>query len=137
MARDLFHENVKTALIKDGWVITHDPYELELGRPEYEIDLGAEKILAATKGKQKIAVEVKSFTGKSTAYEFHQAVGQYRNYKSALNDIEPEREIFLAIPENVFNDFFTLPFPAKRIKEDTIKIIVFSHTSNLIISWIA
>ncbi|MGB7441674.1 MAG: element excision factor XisH family protein [Coleofasciculaceae cyanobacterium] len=26
MAKDLFHQQVKTALIKDGWTITHDPF---------------------------------------------------------------------------------------------------------------
>lgn len=84
MARDIFHSNVKDALIKDGWIITHDPYELEMGSPDYEIDLGAEKIIAAQKGLELIAVEVKSFVGKSAGYEFHQAVGQYRNYKVHL-----------------------------------------------------
>lgn len=27
MARDKIHNAVKNALIKDGWTITHDPYE--------------------------------------------------------------------------------------------------------------
>jgi XisH protein len=26
MARDIYHEHVKEALIKDGWTVTHDPY---------------------------------------------------------------------------------------------------------------
>jgi hypothetical protein len=59
MARDSFHLTVRKALEKDGWSITHDPYELEIGGPDYEIDLGAEKIFAAQKGPKKIAVEVK------------------------------------------------------------------------------
>jgi XisH protein len=28
MARDVFHEIVKEALIKDGWIVTHDPLTL-------------------------------------------------------------------------------------------------------------
>jgi XisH protein len=31
MAKDLFHNNVKIALQKDGWKITHDPYQLRYG----------------------------------------------------------------------------------------------------------
>lgn len=31
MAKDLFHDCVKEALIKDGWNITDDPYELRVG----------------------------------------------------------------------------------------------------------
>jgi XisH protein len=30
MAKDIFHNTVKTALQKDGWIITHDPYKLRL-----------------------------------------------------------------------------------------------------------
>jgi XisH protein len=136
MARDIFHQNVKEALIKDGWTITHDPYELEIGSPDYEIDLGAEKIIAAQRGVDIIAVEVKSFVGRSIGYEFHQAVGQYRNYKSALNDLDPNRLIFLAISQDVYESFFKLPFPQKRIKEDQIQLLVFSPDDNSIVIWI-
>ncbi len=61
MARDKVHEAVKVALQKDGWLITHDPYQLRTLDVEYEIDLGAEEMVAAEKGGRKIAVEVKSF----------------------------------------------------------------------------
>ncbi|NEQ44340.1 MAG: hypothetical protein F6K00_12600 [Leptolyngbya sp. SIOISBB] len=73
--RDAFHPIVKTALQKDGWTITDDPYHLDLGFTDFYIDLGAEKLIAATKNNQKIAVEVKSFLGASTVSEFHMAVG--------------------------------------------------------------
>jgi hypothetical protein len=61
-AKDLYHETVKTALIKDGWTITDDhPLSLKIGNRNTAIDLGAEKIIAAERGTEKIAVEVKSF----------------------------------------------------------------------------
>ncbi|MEH2146813.1 element excision factor XisH family protein [Nostoc sp.] len=37
MAKDLYHEQVKRALEKDGWQITHDPYELRIGGVEMYI----------------------------------------------------------------------------------------------------
>ena len=55
-AKDAFHEVVKIALQKDGWQITHDPYTLQAGTLELYIDLGAEKVVAAEKDGQKIAV---------------------------------------------------------------------------------
>ncbi|NJN35150.1 MAG: hypothetical protein HC817_13750, partial [Saprospiraceae bacterium] len=57
MAKDIFHEIVKEALIKDGWTITDDPLTL-LTKPEGGIstDLGAEKIIVAEKDLIKIAV---------------------------------------------------------------------------------
>ena len=59
MAKDLYHILVKEALIKEGWTITHDPYPLRDWDPDWEIDLGAEKIIGAEKENQKIAVEVR------------------------------------------------------------------------------
>jgi len=56
MARDKFHYIVRTALEKDGWTITHDPYPLQLTRRKLGIDLGAEKVIAAVRELEKIAV---------------------------------------------------------------------------------
>jgi hypothetical protein len=55
---------------------------------------------------QQIAVEVKSFVGKSPVHDFHEATGQFSNYRSALKFKEPERLLFLAIPDETYNDFF-------------------------------
>ena len=30
MAKDIFHQQVKNALIKDGWKITHDPLTIRI-----------------------------------------------------------------------------------------------------------
>lgn len=38
MAKDFFHNTVKTALQKDGWTITHDPYPLRYGVADIYID---------------------------------------------------------------------------------------------------
>ena len=64
-AKDAFHTVVKTALDKDGWLITHDPYTLQAGTLELYVDLGAEKVIAAEKQEQKIAVEIKIFLSPS------------------------------------------------------------------------
>lgn len=64
-ARDLYHDNVKNALIKDKWTITHDPLTLKFGKEDLYVDLGARQMLAAQKAESKIAVVIKSFTGRS------------------------------------------------------------------------
>ncbi len=84
MAKDLFHNTVKIALQKDGWKITHDPYQLRYGVADVYIDLAAEEAIAAEKAGRKIAVEVKSFAGGSTISEFHTALGQFLNYRIAI-----------------------------------------------------
>ncbi|BAY79765.1 fdxN element excision controlling factor protein (plasmid) [Nostoc linckia NIES-25] len=71
-AKDVFHEVVKIALQKDGWQITHDPLLFNVGGVKMSIDLAAEKLIAAERENEKIAVEVKSFLEKSSAIsEFH------------------------------------------------------------------
>lgn len=78
-ARDIYHYQVKRALEKDGWIITDDPLQISLGKNDYEIDLGAEKLLGAEKNGYKIAVEIKSFIGHSIIKDFHLALGQLLN----------------------------------------------------------
>ena len=56
MARDVFHENVKEALIKEGWTITNDPLSFKIGNMQVQIDLGAERLIAAERGTDKIAI---------------------------------------------------------------------------------
>ena len=63
MAKDLYHDNVCDALQKEGWLITQNPYKMKIDEVTYEIDLGAEPIVAAEKEGNKIAVEIKSFAG--------------------------------------------------------------------------
>ena len=45
MAKDLFHNEVRIALEKDGWQITHDPYRLRYGVADIYIDLAAEEAI--------------------------------------------------------------------------------------------
>ena len=73
-----------------------------------KIDLGAEKLLAAGKGERLIAVEVKSFVGLSTISEFHVAVGQFLNYRIALEKLEPERVLYLAVPTEIYHIFLPM-----------------------------
>jgi len=64
-ARGFYHDTVKRALVKDGWTITHDPFNIKVGAKDLFVDLGAEQLLGAEKGNRKIAVEIKSFAGPS------------------------------------------------------------------------
>ncbi len=70
------------------------------------IDLGAEKVLAAEREGQKIAVEVKSFLQNSTISEFHTALGQFISYRTLLRDQYPEYVLYLAVPLDTYTSFF-------------------------------
>lgn len=109
MARDVFHNQVKTALIKDGWIITHDPFVIRISEAiKLQIDLVAENAIAAEKDSEKIAVEIKCFIADSDISEFHTALGQYLNYAQAIAEQELDRTVYLAIPVDTYKDFFSL-----------------------------
>ncbi|RKU18823.1 fatty-acid synthase [Candidatus Poribacteria bacterium] len=73
-AKDIYHDTVKNALIKDGWTITDDPLRLRWGNYILYVDLGAERLLRAIKNDQKIAVEVKSFASSSNMADLENAL---------------------------------------------------------------
>jgi hypothetical protein len=136
MARDLYHKNVRQALEKDGWLITHDPYPIKIDYVGYEIDLAAEPLIAAEKDELKIAIEVKSFVEPSNVNEFHKAVGQFNDYFVALEISDPNRVLFLAIPDEVWQRFFLKPIIQKSLERVKAKVLVFDPQANKIIRWI-
>ena len=135
-ARDTFHELVKTALQNEGWIITHDPYHIDLGFVDFYIDLGAEQLLAAFKNDEKIAVEIKSFLAASTISEFHTAIGQFINYRIALEDSDPERLLYLAVPLDVYKRFFQFSFIQTVIQRNQIPLLVYDTEKKEITKWI-
>jgi hypothetical protein len=135
VAKDLFHQVVKDALTKDGWNITHDPFPVDYGDVQMQIDLGAERLLAATKDQTIIAVEIKSFVRPSAISEFHTAVGQYLNYRRALRAQEPNRVLYLAVPSQTYDEFFRLRFIEEGIEEYRIHLVVYDVEDRSIVKW--
>src|SRR3970040_1477114 len=123
-AKDIFHDAVKNALIKDGWTITHDPLRLTWGGKDMYVDLGAERLLAAEKEGQQIAVEVKSFVGDSEMDDLEKAIGQYAVYRAVLAEREPERVLYLAIPIDAL-DIFEKPLGELLINKRLAQVIGF------------
>ena len=80
MAKDIYHNTVKTALQKDDWTMTPDPLTLKIGGRSAYVDLGAEKLFAAEKKSQRIAVEVKSSVSPSPVKDLARDLGQYIMY---------------------------------------------------------
>ena len=135
MAKDLYHNLVKEILITDGWTITDDPYYIKWS-PEWEIDLGAEKIIGAIKESRKIAVEVKSFLKVSFAHEFHSVLGQYLNYLSALRRTDKDRVLYLAVPNHVWTTKFQIEGVKASIEDYQVKIVVYNVQTKKIEKWI-
>ena len=134
-ARNIFHNAVKTALEKDDWTITHDPLSLEFGLGSLYVDLGAERIIAAERRNEKIAVEIKSYLGGSAVSEFHTALGQYLNYRLLMQEQYTEYKLYLAIPLSTYDSFFQLPFVQITIKQHQLKLAVYVPEEEAIVKW--
>jgi hypothetical protein len=134
--RDLFHDAVKHGLTKDGWTITADPLIIEFSGHDMYIDLGAEKLIAADKDNQQIAVEVKSFLGPSVLSDFHTALGQFLNYRLALDEEQPQRILYLAVPLSAYSKFFMLPLTQAAIQRHSLHLIVYDPEMEVLVRWI-
>ena len=137
MAKDFFHKAVCESLTNDNWTITQDPYRLTLSKRVLEIDIGAESIIAAQKGVEKIVVEVKSFLRESFIYEFYTVLGQYLVYETFLARQEPDRTLYLAISDEVYALQFEKDDDILFVCEKyNLKILIFNKLNNQIESWI-
>jgi hypothetical protein len=136
MAKDRFHDVVRTALEKEGWQITADPYEINVEDVDFEIDLAAEQLLAAARENQKIAVEIKSFTSPSNVSDFHTALGQFLNYRDALEIFEPDRQLYLAVRVPVYRSFFQRRFIASAVQRYQIQLITYDVQQEIIVQWL-
>lgn len=134
-AKDVFHNAVKHALEKDGWTITHNPLFLSFGGVDMYVDLGAERILAAERGDEKIAVEIKSFIGPSATTEFSTALGQFLKYQLALEEEQPNRVLYLAIPIDAEREFFRLELPRRLIERYQVRLMIYDPEEEVIVKW--
>ena len=136
-ALDHYHAQVRNALIKDGWPITDDPLTLELDERKLYVDLGAERLLAAERGTEKIAVEIKTFHSPSPIADLEQAIGQYGLYEDVLQIVAPERLLYLAIPEEVFVQIFSERIGQLALQKRIHHLFTFASDQEEIVQWIS
>jgi hypothetical protein len=134
-ARDQDHEQVRSALIRDGWTITHDPLRLRWGARDTYVDLAAERVLAAEKAHHRIAVEIKRFRGPSLVDDLEKAVGQFAVYHDILAKIDADRELYLAVREDIFSDFFEEPVGRLMLDNGRLKVVTYDPVAEVIRRW--
>ena len=135
-ARDLYHDSVKNALVKDGWRITHDPLRLTWGRKDMYVDLGAERLMAAQKDNELIAVEVKNFIGASSMADLEGAIGQYILYFDVLQEREPNRTLYVAVRQKAYEEIFEDSLGQLLLAKKRLRLVVFYDETDTILLWI-
>ena len=134
--RDDLHFPLRRTLEKDGWIITSDPLILVLGDTLLKADLGAEKLFTAEKEGRKIAVEIKDFDAPSVISELEKTMGQLQLYQWALEEQEPERQLFLAISQAVYTSQFQRPIFQIAIQRNKINLLIYNPDQEVIVKWI-
>ena len=132
---DAHHEIVKRALVKDGWEITDDPLVLVFKDIALYADIGAEKAIGAAKDGRKIAVEIKGFSNESKTDDLHHAKGQHDFYLFILRRTEPERTLYLAVPDVVWNKFFQRPAVQEFMVAEQVKFLVYNVENEEVVEW--
>ena len=136
-AADIIHNAVKNALIKDGWTITADPLTLTYEGVDVYADLAAERTIAAERAGNKIAVEIKGFRGRSPIHDLEVALGQYEIYRSFLELLEPERQVYLAISDKVYATLFRLKAVQMIVRRNKLALVVVNIETEEVKSWIS
>ncbi|MCP4712783.1 MAG: XisH protein [Planctomycetes bacterium] len=136
MAKDIIHDAVKNALIKDGWTITADPYRIRYKGLTLFADLSAERPIAAKRDGHKIVVEIKSFIGRSFIVEFQRAIGQYEIYRGFLKLTVPEYQLYLAVSEFSYNRSFDDEAIQAVIEFTNVSLFVVNIEREEIVKWI-
>lgn len=103
---------------------------------DYSPELGAERILAAQRGTEKIAIEIKSFIGQNFGFDFYEAMGQFDSYFYALADLEPDRTVMLAISEVAYKSFFIKKYVQRLLVLKKIPLIVVDTDNEIVVKWI-
>ena len=134
-AHDRDHDAVCAALVADGWTLTNDPLHLRYAGDDIYIDLAAERLIAAEKGLRRIAVEIKSFSGPSELADLHGAVGQFVVYREVLAEMDPERELYLAVTEEVRTEVFESGVAQLLLARQIRRLVSFDPVRKVIVQW--
>ena len=136
--RDFIHVAVRAALENDGWKVTDDPLliSLEFEKFNFQIDLGIENLINALKNTEKIAIEVKSFDALSLISSFHTALGQYLNYKDALEMGNYPHSLHLGVSELGYERLMNSRFIRMQLIRYEIKIVIVDLVHKKVTKWI-
>ncbi len=127
MADDKVLPQVREALEKDGWTLKPKAFSLRDSGYQFWIDVDGEK------DGQRIVVEVKSWITTFTQ-DWYQAFGQYMTYAEALKRKNKDIDLYLAVPEDIYNQHFKTSLIQNMVYQHKIKLLIFNN-SNSVAAW--
>ncbi len=68
--------------------------------------------------------------------DYHAALGQFLNYRLALEVSDPARDLYLALPVVAYEAFFRREFAQMSVERYQIKQIVYDPIKEVIVQWL-
>jgi hypothetical protein len=132
-AKDHYHDTVKRALIKDGWMIVQEQVYLSDNQRHVWVDLSARREL----GEALILIEIKGFEGNSSLIDaLMSALGQYAVYKAMLDYLNLKEQLFLAVPRVAYEGIFQAPVAQQAIQNLAVRLLVFDPIAEEVVLWV-
>lgn len=120
--------NVQAALASDGWTVKKGTITIIKGNYQFFIDV------SAAKDGKKVAIEVKSFLN-NFVYDWHLALGQFLTYNALLFKLDPDRVLYLAVPEEIYIEHLQSELFQELVELYLINLLIFSHKTNHVVAW--
>lgn len=137
-ANDLNHDAVIHSLTKAGWSIVKEQYSLVIGENADNLRRLYIDILAQSQSAQIVLIEVKSLAV-SPVHQFMQLVGQYVVYRSALDYLDDDTPLYVAISESDYETIVKHPL-GKHVMEQTLRepipLVIYDTVTEEILRWI-
>ncbi|MGB7442146.1 MAG: tetratricopeptide repeat protein [Coleofasciculaceae cyanobacterium] len=97
-----------------------------------QIDLGLENLQKAINLNPE---ENREMAKTDSDFDNIRALGQFLKYQLALEQVQPDRILYLAIPLDAYDSFFTLELPRLLIERYQVHLIVYEPTEEVIVRW--
>jgi hypothetical protein len=72
----------------------------------------------------------------SSIDDLEKAIGQYVVYRAVLTEREPNRVLYLAVPQDVLWDIFEEPLGQLLLKDNLTRVIGFDPLAEVIVKWL-
>lgn len=69
--------------------------------------------------------------------DLDRALGQYTLYHDVMAEREPQRILYLAVPQAVFVEVFEEPIGKLILKNRRVRLVIFDPSAEVISQWIA
>jgi hypothetical protein len=131
-AKDKYHDQIISALQRDGWTIEAEHYHISIGTMGIFPD-----ILASRGEQQKILVEIKGFYDRySFTAQFAEAVGKYLLYRDAIDLVGLQMPVYIAVPQSAWETLLQRQIAQRMILQYQIRLMIVNIDKEEITQWI-